>query len=117
MAHKLDHPKKKEIIEAIHAKEKWTWIQSEYGCGSGTISKYRKELKLQPPNLKTTLEQRIAIVVLRGTKTLKELADRYGVSISYVSKLHYKNIWIAKPIEMRRYFSHRGRQRKYRKNK
>jgi hypothetical protein len=85
--HKLNHPNKDKIVEAIQRKEKWYWIEYTYKCSTGTISRYRKELGLDAPAPKLTPEDRQRILELRVEKKLTELADMFGVSDSYVSKL------------------------------
>ena len=85
--HKLDHPNKEKIIEAILGKQKWIWIEAEYNCGSGTITRYRKQLGLETPPPKLTPEDRQRIIALRKNKKLTELAAMFKVSQQRISTI------------------------------
>lgn len=45
-----EHPRRKEIEDAILRKEKWVWIQATFNCSSSTICRYRKYLFLDKNN-------------------------------------------------------------------
>ena len=84
--HKLSHPNKSKIIYAIQNGEKWAWIQAEYKCSLGTISRFRRELgKYSPPQGLTKEQQKELIKQRLNGTPLKELSKQYGISVSRVS--------------------------------